>query len=83
MTPASLSPKLHERLHGAHSGIESCLRRARETVYWLNLTAEIKDNIAKCEVCETYQKEQPKKELLYVLVPYLQTNVNHLHLIDS
>lgn len=32
--PTSLRPKIHERLHGAHSGIESCLRRARETVYW-------------------------------------------------
>ena len=27
------------------------VRRARETVYWPNMTAEIKDYIAKCEVC--------------------------------
>ena len=31
--PASLRPKIRERLHGAHTGVEGCLRRARETVY--------------------------------------------------
>ena len=64
LIPSSLRPKIRERLHGAHSGIESCLRRARETVYWPNMTAEIKDYIAKCEVCATYQKEQPKEPLI-------------------
>ena len=32
LIPASLRPKIRERLLGAHSGIESCLRRARETI---------------------------------------------------
>ena len=66
LIPSSLRPKIRERLHGAHSGIESCLRRARETVYWPNMTAEIKDYIAKCEVCATYQKEQRKEPLICV-----------------
>ena len=32
--PTSLRHKIRERLHGAHTGVEGCLRRARETVYW-------------------------------------------------
>ena len=32
-TPVSLRPKICERLHGANTGVEGCLGRARETVY--------------------------------------------------
>ena len=59
--PSSLSPKIRERLHGAHTGIESWLRRAREIVYWPGMPAEIKDYISKCEACASYKKEQPKE----------------------
>ena len=69
LIPARLRPKIRERLHGAHTGIESCLRRARETVYWPGMTAEIKDYIAKCAVCATYQKEQPKEPLISHKIP--------------
>ena len=64
MIPTSLRPTIRECLPGPHSGIQSCLRRSRETDYWPNMTAEIKDCIAKCEVCATYQKEQPKEPLI-------------------
>ena len=33
------------------------------------MTAEIKDYIAKCEVCATYQKEQPKEPLICRKIP--------------
>ena len=33
------------------------------------MTAEIKDYIAKCEVCATYQKEQPKEPLICQKIP--------------
>ena len=38
--PVSLRPKIRERLHGAHTGVEGCLRRARETVYWPGMNAD-------------------------------------------
>ena len=62
--PSSLRPKIHERLHGAHTGVEGCLRRARETVYWPGLNADLRDYIAKCGACATYQKDQKKEPLI-------------------
>ena len=67
--PSSLRPKIREHLHGAHTGIESCLRRAREIVYWPGMPAEIKDFISKCEVCASYKKEQPKEPLISHKIP--------------
>ena len=69
LIPSSLRPKIRECLHGAHTGIESCLRRAREIVYWPGMPAEIKDFISKCEVCASYKKEQPKELLISHKIP--------------
>ena len=74
LIPINLRPMIRERLHGADTGIESCLRRAREAVYWPGMTAEIKDHIAKCTVCAAYQKEQPKEPLISHKTPYPQSN---------
>ena len=40
--PVSLRAKIRERLHGAHTGVEGCLRRVRETVYWPNMNADLR-----------------------------------------
>ena len=43
----------------AHAGIESCLRTAREYVYWPQMSAQIKEPCQKCDTCRatgTYHK---------------------------
>ena len=65
----SLRPKIRERLHGAHTGVEDCLRRARETVYWPGMNADLRDYIATCDVCVTYQKDQQKEPLISHKIP--------------
>ena len=67
--PASLRPRIRERLHGAHTGVEGCLRRARETVYWPSMNADLRYYIAKCGVCATYQKDQQKEPLISHKIP--------------
>ena len=66
---SSLSPKIRECLHGAHTGVESCLRRAREIIYWPSMPAEIKDYISECKVCASYKKEQLKEPLISHKIP--------------
>ena len=67
--PVSLRPKIRERLHGAHTGVEGCLRRVRETVYWPSMNADLRDYIAKCDVCSTYQNDQQKEPLISHKIP--------------
>ena len=67
--PPSLRPKIRERLHVAHTGVKGCLRRARETVYWPGMNADLRDYIAKCGVCGTYQKDQQKEPLICHKIP--------------
>ena len=52
-----------ERIHSSHLGIEGCLRRAREILYWPSMNAEVKEFIESCEVCRTYETKQRKETL--------------------
>ena len=46
------------KLHDSHIGLLGCLCRARETVYWPGMNAEITDYIQKCDVCTSLQSNQ-------------------------
>ena len=51
-----------ENLHQSHMEISKTKARARKTVYWPNINQHIEMLIKKCEVCQTYQKQQQKKQ---------------------
>uniref|UniRef100_A0A224YKI0 RNA-directed DNA polymerase n=1 Tax=Rhipicephalus zambeziensis TaxID=60191 RepID=A0A224YKI0_9ACAR len=60
----SMRDDIKKRLHCSHLGMESCLRRARECVYWPRMNAEIKDYIGTCETCQAHGNRQQKETLM-------------------
>ena len=64
INPTSLRPEIKEKLHRSHTGIQGCLKRAREVVYWPNINKELEDFISKCETCNTFQAAHPKEPLI-------------------
>ena len=62
--PLSLRTKIKEKLHGAHTGIQSRLRRARETVYWPGMNSDLTDHILKCDICSSYQSNEASEPLI-------------------
>ena len=67
--PCQLRKTIKERIHSSHLGIEGCLRRARESVFWPNMNQEIKDYIQRCEICNEYQMANQKETLMSHEVP--------------
>ena len=67
--PKTLRKRMLQTLHSSHQGIESTLRRARETIYWPNMKSDIKDFTSKCETCATYSTRQQKETLTSHDVP--------------
>ena len=53
IVPLLLRPVMREEIHNSHLGIQACLRRARQCVFWPAMNAEIKDNISECEICQS------------------------------
>ena len=56
--PPALRSEIKKKMHSAHLGKDSMLRRAREIVYWPGMTYEL---IALAESCTTCVKMSPKQ----------------------
>ncbi|XP_055492867.1 uncharacterized protein K02A2.6-like [Leucoraja erinacea] len=61
--PDALRVDITHRIHSSHLGVEGCLRRARECVYWLGMNEEIKTFIAKCDICRSVDPRQQRETL--------------------
>ena len=59
----SLRKDMLSQLHSSHIGIGGCVRRAREILYWPRMTAEIRDFVSRCTICQMYRPAQARKEL--------------------
>lgn len=53
-----------KQLHSSYVRINECLRRARECLFCPGMTAEIKEYISQCEICNHYSAKQPKEMLM-------------------
>ena len=70
VVPRSMRRRLMEEVHSSHLGIQSCLRRARESMYWPAMSSQITDFVARCEICQAFpNKAQQKEPLIPVEAP--------------
>ena len=76
--PAELQQDILHRLHEGHQGITKCRLRARESVWWLNLSCQIEHLIQKCPVCckELVQRMEPLKSTELPRYPWNQVGMD-------
>ena len=63
VVPAAVRTELMSVAHASHIGIEGCLRRIRECLYWPRMTTQVKAYISKCEVCLSHRGATPREPL--------------------
>ena len=69
ITPYALRPEMVDKIHSSHLGMEKCLNRARDCLFWPGITEQIQDKVAKCQVCNRYRNKQVKEPLIPHQVP--------------
>lgn len=69
VVPTSMRKEMLNQIHRSHIGMEGCLRRAREVLYWPLMNAEVKDFISKCPVCQSYKPDQCREDMHPYPVP--------------
>ena len=62
--PHAMRKEMISLAHESHIGMEGCVRRARGSMYWPRMSAEIKDFVAKCDVCLRHRSSQGKEPLM-------------------
>lgn len=61
--PSALRANIKQRLHSAHLGYDSMMRRARGTVYLPSMAQDIRQKAGACEICQG-MKAKPAAEPL-------------------
>ena len=67
--PLNLRSEIKKKVHSSHLGIEGCLRRARECIFWPGMNSDIKDYVQKCDTCRKYDVAQQKETLMPHEIP--------------
>ena len=52
LIPKVLQGKYLKKIHARHQGINSCLQRAREYIFWNGYTKDIQETVEKCGLCQ-------------------------------
>ena len=64
VVPRSSRSELLKRIHNSHLGVNGCLNRARECVFWPGMTAEIKNHVTTCKACREHERGQAKEIMM-------------------
>lgn len=67
--PKSLQPAVLEQLHYGHQGAEKCKLRAKGSVFWANINADIEQMVKGCGPCQRHQNMNMREPLIPHDVP--------------
>ena len=55
----TLCKKMNQLLHTGHLGLEKCLNRAKQSMYWPGLYEELKHLVTNCTTCLKFSMQKP------------------------
>ena len=67
--PTQMRKNILAAIHEGHLGMEKCIRRARQSIFWPGITNEIRILVEKCEECIRKQSSKVKEPMLVMDVP--------------
>ena len=67
---SSMRDQVLQAIHLGHQGENKCILRARESVFWPGISADIRQMVKDCDLCNKHQPAQPK---LPIMQPHLPT----------
>ena len=65
----SLREEMLQKIHKAHQGADSSIRRARESLFWPGMRAEIKEKCLSGGLCTQYVNERPQEPMKSHTIP--------------
>ena len=71
LVPQNLKQMFLEKLHVGHPGIVRFKERARSCLFWVGMNKDIEKYSRMCKVCQTYQNNQTKSQMVQRQAPQL------------
>ncbi len=93
LIPSDCRHTMLEKIHVGHFGVDRCLTRARDVMFWHNMTKYITDYVLKCSICLEHRHSNCKEPLQPSEVPdrpwevaatdlFMWNNTNYVVLVD-
>ena len=67
--PSSMRDQVLQAIHLGHQGENKCILRARESVFWPGISADIRQMVKDCDLCNKHQPAQPKLPIMQPDLP--------------
>ena len=64
-----MQPLMLEKIHRSHQGAEASIRRAKDSLFWPGMTAEINQMVTNCSICISMQPKQQKETMMSWEIP--------------
>ena len=61
LIPETTKLDMLQGIHSSHIEVEGSLRRARENLFWLGMTKDVKNFVTKCYTCRSLDDKQRKE----------------------
>ena len=70
IVPRSMQKAIIEQIHQkSHLGINKCINRLKDVFFWSGMSAQIKDIISQCSICNEFRGTQQKEPMLPHEIP--------------
>ncbi|UYV78371.1 K02A2.6-like [Cordylochernes scorpioides] len=69
--PLKWKAKILKLIHEGHQGTNSCLRRARDSIYWHGMSQDIINTVENCRTCQANQRNKTKEPMIIKEIPSL------------
>ena len=69
IVPKAMRPEILSRIHSSHPGVASCLRKAKDIVFWPRMSAEIKSLVERCLLCAEFQAKNASQPVQSHQIP--------------
>ena len=67
--PTALKDMMLLKIHSSHLGVESCINKAKDYVYWPGIYDDIRKHVSACELCQEHAPAQQPLPLQTPSVP--------------
>ena len=69
VVPTSMRNQVLQAIHLGHQGENKCILRARESVFWPGISADIRQMVKDCDPCNKHKSAQPRLPILQPDLP--------------
>ena len=69
IVPKAMRSEILSRIHSSHQGIVSCLRKAKDIVFWPGMNSEVKALVERCSICAEFQAKNASQPMQSHQIP--------------